>query len=144
MRFVLALGILVALAAAQTMSPAQMMHVMSLLTEIKKLIPSNWRVESHHGGDHHLFLFIDDNPEERICYVVTISHSWDSLLSNHNTLLQIAEEMSDFAKNAPEVVAPLENRNLIDTYQDFQAARECQGHATYVVRYVPSALGSSA
>lgn len=35
---------------AQTMSPAQMMHVMSLLTEIKKLIPSNWRVESHHGG----------------------------------------------------------------------------------------------
>merc|ERR1712121_460076 len=90
-----------------------------------------WRLEDHQTADDHLLLFINDSPDSRYCYVIKVATSWEPLLQDQENVFRISEEIYALINDPNHRERPLRPGDLAEDYQDFDAARECRGHATY-------------
>lgn len=97
-----------------------------------------WRLEDHKTDVDHLLLFINDQPDHRYCYVIKVAQSWESLLNTQENVYKITEEIYAIINDPNHRERPVRPGSLANDYHDFEAARECTGHATYSIRYTPS------
>ncbi|MCI3325529.1 hypothetical protein MQA28_26315 [Escherichia coli] len=138
MKLLLLLGLVAGLAVAQ--HSHGMAHLVDYIDSLVLERLHNWRLEDHHGGDVHFLLFINDMPQQKYCYVIVVSHTWDYLVQDHSSVDRIANEILNMIEDPNHIEAPLHPGELADRFQDWVAARECRGHATYQVFYTPSFL----
>ncbi|KAK7491312.1 hypothetical protein BaRGS_00017413, partial [Batillaria attramentaria] len=85
----------------------------------------------------HILLFINDLRDERYCYVVKVGRSWEALLDDPNNVYRITEEIYAIITDPNHRERELHPEDLAFEYSDMDAARECRGHDTYAIRYVP-------